>query len=81
MGPEFVRIAQGCEEHPRNDSASIVELADGSLFMVWMEFLPSEWVSADEAPNRICSMVSRLEVLPMSSRSSRTPVPFRVLAS
>lgn len=54
-----MRIAAGSEEHPRNDSASIVELSDGSLYMVWMEFLASNWVSADEAPDHICSMVSR----------------------
>jgi len=52
-------IAQGNDEHPRNDSASIVELAGGSLFVTWMEFVRSELKSCDTAPNRIASMVSR----------------------
>jgi len=58
-GIEHITIAPGTPEHPRNDSATIVELRDGSLFMVWMEFLQSAWASADQAPNHLVSMKSR----------------------
>ena len=55
---ERVMIAPGTEDHPRNDSATTIELSDGTLFMIWMEFLPSKWVSGDEAPNKLVSMRS-----------------------
>lgn len=56
---ERIMIAPGTDEHPRNDSATTIELSDGSLYMVWMEFFSSKWVSGDEAPNHLVSMRSR----------------------
>ncbi|MBT3272094.1 MAG: exo-alpha-sialidase [Spirochaetales bacterium] len=55
MKHERFMIAEGTDEHPRNDSATTVELPDGTLFMIWMEFMASEWVSGDEAPNHLVS--------------------------
>ena len=51
-------IAEASETNPRNDSASLVELSDGSLFLVWMEFTESELKGGDEALNHIASMTS-----------------------
>lgn len=45
-------------DHPRNDSASVIELDDGRLLMVWMEFVKSPEVGHDEAPNHLVSMLS-----------------------
>ena len=58
MAIEYVTIAPASDEHPRNDSATAVQLRDGSIFLVWMEFFASEWVSKDEAPNRLSSLRS-----------------------
>lgn len=57
-GVEYVSIAPATKAHPRNDSASIVELEDGSLFMVWIEMHESELGGHDEAPSSISSMRS-----------------------
>ena len=54
----YVEIAPATAAHPRNDSASIVELDDGSLFMVWIEMHASELGGHDEAPSSIASMRS-----------------------
>ena len=40
--PRPAVIVPSTAAHPRNDSASIVELADGRLFMGWIEFIRSE---------------------------------------
>jgi len=37
-GIGYAIIAFAAPEHPRSDSASFVELADGRLFVAWMEF-------------------------------------------
>jgi sialidase-1 len=55
----YVEIAAASAAHPRNDSASIVELDDGSLFMVWIEMHASAQGGHDEAPASISSMRSR----------------------
>ena len=54
----YVEIAPATDAHPRNDSASIVQLDDGSLFMVWIEMHASELGGHDEAPSSIASMRS-----------------------
>ena len=54
----YVEIAPATPAHPRNDSASIVQLDDGSLFMVWIEMHASELGGHDEAPSSIASMRS-----------------------
>ncbi len=55
----YVEIAPATGAHPRNDSASIAQLDDGSLFMVWIEMHASELGGHDEAPSSIASMRSR----------------------
>jgi sialidase-1 len=57
-GIKYVSIAQATNKHPRNDSASIAQLDDGSLFMVWIEMHASEKGGNDEAPASITSMRS-----------------------
>lgn len=56
--PVRTTLAPATRRHPRNDSATIVELTDGRLFVMWMEFLESDLQGADEAPNHIASAVS-----------------------
>ena len=52
-------LAEGTKQYPRNDSASIVELQDGRLFMVWMEFFATDVEGGrDDGLNRIVSMTS-----------------------
>ena len=51
-------IASASPEHPRNDSASVVALRDGRLFVVWMEFIQSEKAGHDEGENRIAGKLS-----------------------
>jgi sialidase-1 len=55
---QYVPIATATAEHPRNDSASIVELANGEAFMVWIEMHASPLGGNDEAPSSIASMRS-----------------------
>ena len=57
-GVTYVDIAPATDRHPRNDSASIVQLDDGSLFMVWIEMHASRLGGHDEAPSSIASMRS-----------------------
>jgi len=71
-----VTIADATAAHPRNDSASIVELQGGELFAVWIEMHASESGGHDQAPSSIASMRSfdggmtwrnrRIEVAPGS---------------
>ena len=56
--PEIRVVAQATPDNPRNDSASIAELEDGKLLLVWMEFVRSGEAGHDTAPNRIVSMRS-----------------------
>jgi sialidase-1 len=57
-GIEYLAIAEATSEHPRNDSASIVELENAELFAVWIEMHASEWGGHDQAPSSIASMRS-----------------------
>jgi len=76
----YLSIAEATSEHPRNDSASIVELVGGELFVVWIEMHESKWEGNDEAPASIASMRStddgltwsdyRVEVSPLSGDRS-----------
>ena len=76
----YFSIAKATSEHPRNDSASIVELDGGELFVVWIEMHTSKWGGHDEAPSSIASMRSfdggltwddhRIEVSPIEGDRS-----------
>ena len=57
-GIEYVEIYKATETHPRNDSASIVEFANGDLYMVWIQMHRSDLEGHDEAPSSIASMRS-----------------------
>ena len=56
--PEIITIAAADAERPRHSEGTIVEKKDGTLLVVWQEYLRSSLGSADEAPNRLSSMVS-----------------------
>ena len=80
-GIEYIPIADATAEHPRNDSASIVEFDNGDLFVVWIEMHASEWSGHDQAPSSIASMRShdggstwaeyRIEVSPAENDRSK----------
>jgi len=55
--PEIVMVAEAREPVVRNSEATMVELADGSLLMVWQEFERGEGDS-DFFPGRLAAMVS-----------------------
>ncbi len=57
-GVEYVSIAPATDDHPRNDSATIVELKDGSLLLAWIEMHASASGGHDVAPSSISSMRS-----------------------
>lgn len=57
QAPEIVMVAEAQGEVVRNSEAAMVELADGSLFMVWQEFKKGEGDS-DYFPGRLAAMVS-----------------------
>ena len=57
-GVEYVSIAPATPSHPRNDSASLVELPDGTLLMAWIEMHASDLGGHDTAPASIASMRS-----------------------
>jgi len=57
--PKPVTLVTATPEHPRNDSATAVELSDGSLLLVWMEFVGGPLAGNDEAPNRLSALYSR----------------------
>ena len=57
-GVAYVELVKASAEHPRNDSASIVQLDDDSLFMVWIQMHRSDLEGHDEAPSSIASMRS-----------------------
>jgi sialidase-1 len=75
-GVDYVAIAPATAAHPRNDSATLAELADGSLLMAWIQMHASASGGHDEAPSSIASMRStdggrhwgepRIEVAPGS---------------
>lgn len=58
IAPEILVVRQADEEHPRHSEASIVELTDGGLWLVWQEYLPSELGGSDGAPNRLSALRS-----------------------
>ena len=72
-GIQYVEVVAATAEHPRNDSASIVELAGGELFMVWIEMHASDLEANDEAPSSIASM--------RSSDGGRSWGDYRIVAS
>jgi sialidase-1 len=56
--PTIIEVARATKDRPRQSEASIVQLKDGSLLLLWMEFLPSQYIGDDEAPAQISAMRS-----------------------
>lgn len=62
MKPEIVMVAEASAEHPRNGGADMVELKDGSIFMVRMEAVTGKnlrHAADDEAPHDLVAITSR----------------------
>ena len=57
-GVDYVSIAPATPDHPRNDSATVVQLPDDSLMIAWIEMHASPLGGHDEAPSSIASMRS-----------------------
>jgi len=55
---QVVTIAQASLRHPRHSEATLIELADGRLLIAWQEYLASDLLGEDNAPNRIVAATS-----------------------
>lgn len=55
---EIVTVSEGTPEFPRSSEGSVIELANGDLFMVWQRYEQSVKGSEDDAPNKLVSMRS-----------------------
>ncbi len=56
--PQIVVVAEATAEHPRNSEPAILQRQDGTLFMVWQEYLQNEHGGHDNAPNQLSAMTS-----------------------
>jgi sialidase-1 len=57
--PERVMIAEAIGKNARNSEATMVELKDGALFMIWQEFEKGAGGDSDFYPSRLSAMTSR----------------------
>lgn len=55
---QVVTVAQASLRHPRHSEATLIELTDGRLMIAWQEFLASDLLGEDNAPNRIVAATS-----------------------
>lgn len=51
-------VAVASAEHPRKSEGAVFERGDGSLLLVYQEYLASERGGGDDAPNRLVAVVS-----------------------
>ena len=58
-GIDYGVVSAASDERPRSDSASLVELPDGSLFITYMEFSEGDQQGRDTGLSRIVSRASR----------------------
>ena len=56
--PSIVVVAAASAEFPRQSEPAIIERHDGTLFMVWQEYLASDRAGEDNAPSRLPSKTS-----------------------
>ena len=56
--PSIVLVAAASAEFPRQSEPAIIERRDGTLFMIWQEFLASDKEGEDNAPTRLVAMTS-----------------------
>jgi sialidase-1 len=59
QSPKIITIAEASDQHPRHSEPAMIERRDGTLLLVWQEYLKSSKGTEDDAPNRIVSMTSR----------------------
>lgn len=59
MQPTIITIRQATPEFPRHSESSVLELKDGSLLLIWQEYLKSEHKGEDNAPSRLSALTSR----------------------
>src|SRR5215467_1617861 len=52
-------VFRATPEHPRNDTANVLELRDGSLMVVWHKYYANELKTSDFGMARIHSRISR----------------------
>ena len=55
---EIVVVAAATEAYPRHSEPALLERRDGTLFMVWQEYLGSDRGGEDNAPSRLAAMTS-----------------------
>ena len=53
-----VTVAIASAEHPRNSEGAVFQRSDGSLLLIYQEYLASERGGGDDAPNRLVAVVS-----------------------
>ena len=51
-------VAVASAEHPRNSEGAVFQRSDGSLLLIYQEYLASERGGGDDAPNRLVAVVS-----------------------
>lgn len=56
--PLIVTVAQASHAFPRHSEPALAERRDGTLFMVWQEYLASPHGGEDNAPNRLSACLS-----------------------
>lgn len=56
--PLILTIAPASDDNPRNSEGCILERSDGSLLLIWQEFLASPRGSEDTGPSRLAAMDS-----------------------
>ena len=52
-------VAAASADHPRNSEGAVFERSDGSLLLIYQEYLASERGGGDDAPNRLVAVVSK----------------------
>ena len=50
MGLDITTVAEASKDFPRHDTATGIELGDGSLMIAWMEYVGSALIGHDHAP-------------------------------
>ena len=51
-------VAVASAEHPRNSEGAVFQRSDGSLLLIYQEYVASERGGGDDAPNRLVAVVS-----------------------
>ncbi len=54
-------VVEANDSYPRHDGASVLELRDGRLLLIWMEYMGGETIGHDHAPCNVATMISEDE--------------------